>query len=166
MLRVISIDPGNESCGFVLMEGLENKPIDKGNLGKKEMIAWLKNQQHIDVLLIEMVENYGMRVGSDVFETLHFIGYLHAEAKRHGIPEILLIGRKAVKHFHCNNTGANDSDVRNSLTVKYGLPGVKKSPGYTYGITKHAWQAFALATYYLESLELRQQIKLSYKPIY
>lgn len=43
-----------------------------------------------------------------------------------------------------------DTMVVRALKEKYGQKGTKANPGFFYGMSKDAWQAFALAAYVVE----------------
>lgn len=148
MKDIVAIDPGNEQSAFVWMR--DNEILDKGLYENYHLLAWLSNTMPINcILLIEMVESYGMPVGKTVFETVLWVGRYLQKAKDRGA-EVKLIPRKQVKLHHCNSVRAKDGNIIQVLKDKYGDKGTKKNPGYFYGFSADMWQAFALASYYYE----------------
>ena len=58
--------------------------------------------------------------------------------------------RKDIKMNLCNTTRAKDSNIRQALIDRFGVPGTKKSPGMMYGLHKDMIQAFAVAVTYFD----------------
>ena len=145
MKTILAIDPGSEQSAFLIWEN--NEIIDKDIIKNDWIITLLKNIDDEDiVLVIEMFASYGMPVGRTVFETCVWIGrFIQTWEGKHE-----LVYRKDIKMHLCHTVRAKDSNVRQALIDKYGKPGTKKEPGFTYGVSKDIWSALAIATYYNE----------------
>lgn len=146
---VFAIDPGPVQSGWVLYGDEDVEPgldrvRDCGVDDNQDMLRWVQHGQGAGMLAIETMQaNYGI-VGDSVISTLVWIGRFK-QAWRD--PEqVLLISRQRVKAAICNgNAKAADSGVRTALIERIGVPGTKKAPGPTYGVTSHAWSALAVA---------------------
>jgi hypothetical protein len=138
----LGIDPG-KVCGFAVYDPATNSVINSGNVTTEEIINRLRYytpaSYHVS---IEMIGHYGtgMAVGKDVFHTCLLIGRMIQIA-----PQAKLILRKTVTGIVCNSARATDSNVSQALKDQVGQPGRKKAPGPTYGVSKHAWAALAVA---------------------
>jgi hypothetical protein len=149
-VTVLAIDPGTHDSAYVVWTdgvifaaGIEPNETLLRMLQFKE-IADLNDT---DVCAIEMVACYGMAVGKEVFETCVWIGRFFERCS----PQPRLVYRREVKMHHCNSAKAKDANIRQALIDKYGAPGVKKSPGVTYGLKSHLWAAFAIAAFISET---------------
>ena len=98
-----------------------------------------------DPIAIEWVESFGMRVGSEVFETVYNIGRIAETVDGH----VHRVTRKQVKIALVGHSRANDADVRLAICEMYGgkakAIGTKKEPGPLYGVKGHCWSALAVA---------------------
>lgn len=146
---VVAIDPGNVKSAFIVWNGKEVR--DKGILENKELLTRLLSfRQYCQTLCIEMVVSYNMRVGQTVFDTCVWIGrfqqqWVSTDGQAH------LVYRREVKQGILGTPVGTDSDIIQTLKLKFGIPGTKKNPNpVTYGIVKDIWQAFALAVYWQE----------------
>lgn len=151
MSRILAIDPGDKISGIVMIEDgkiLWAENHDNYTVGM--IVGALDHERvKVDTLAIEWITSYGMPVGKTTFETCLFIGQLTQKAK-YKVNNIRLIPRRVVKHFHTGKAVAKDGNVTAALKEKYGEKGTKANPGYFYGVSKHAWQAFAVGAYVLE----------------
>lgn len=146
-MRILAIDPGDKESGYVIWDGYQI--LDKGIVDTQSMIQVIKDCNY-DLCLIEMIACYGMAVGKEVFDTCRVVGKFEYACPT----KYELVYRKDVKLWHCNSIRANDANITASLKSKYGDKGTKKNPGSTYGLSKHMWQAFAIATMYTEKINL------------
>ena len=146
-MNVLAIDPGTNESAYVLWNG--QKPLLFGIVSNEEMFERLTTFATIPdapLLVIEKVESYGMAVGAETFETVHWSGRFHQYWNDiGGRCEVTMLGRKAVKLHLCNTTTAKDPNIRQALIDRFGGPGVKKCPGVLYGVSKHVWAALAVA---------------------
>jgi hypothetical protein len=97
-----------------------------------------------DIVAIEMIACYGLRVGAEVFDTCVWIGRF-IECVEGTAPVKLVFRSQVKKHLGCAN--GKDKDVRAALIARYGEPGTAKNPGRLYGISSHLWAALAVAHY-------------------
>jgi hypothetical protein len=140
--RILAIDPGQSVSAFAMLSGGD---IIAHGLRRNSDVLSLVKQESFDVLVLEMIASYGLKVGKSVFETCVFIGELKATVESRGLP-VRLVFRKDVKKHICGTCLSKDSDVRRKMLERYGDPGSKSQPGATFGITQDVWQALALAT--------------------
>lgn len=142
---IIAIDPGTFESAVLAWDG-----------AKIEMAAIIPNQEVTSdfseaaafgyKLVIEGISSYGMPVGKEVFETCMWIGEFRRAWFEVALERPSLIYRRDVKLHHCGSARAKDGNVIQALKDKYGEKGTKKSPGVTYKLKSHLWQAFAIAT--------------------
>ena len=72
-MRVMAIDPGNVTSGWVVMEGREivgGASETKNN----DMRLLIKEAKDIDAIVCEWIQSYGMVVGKEVFHTCRWVG--------------------------------------------------------------------------------------------
>lgn len=147
---VIAIDPGNEQSAWCVL--LNGKPQAFDKQPNLDVLARCRRDwsplDSGDVLAIEMIASYGMAVGREVFETCVWIGRFAEAWERRG-GTVHFVYRKDVKLFHCENTRANDSNIRAALIDRYGpgkdiAVGTKRQPGPLYGVKGDAWAALAV----------------------
>jgi hypothetical protein len=150
--RILAIDPGDIESGVVIWDG-SNVILTGVLLNTTLNVAILNGLYTYDIALIENLTHQGRaKVGREVFDTARYIGYLERcfeNVNKH----YRLISRNDVKMHHCRSSTAKDTDIVKALSKKY-PKGSVKSPGVTYLVRSHAWQALALATFYSESHKL------------
>ena len=139
-MNILAIDPGTTQSGWVVFR---NGKVDAcGVDDNAELLARLHKYHDCD-LAIEWIESQGMAVGKETFITVRWIGRF-MQAWRD--PEaVRMIPRRAVKLHLCGSMKAKDKNIRQALLDVLGPQGTKKSPGPTYGVSSHAWQALAVA---------------------
>lgn len=152
MKKVLAIDPGtNESAFLWWGQGRISDAAIVQNDVLLSNIRRLPDGEYRDTIVaIEMIACYGMPVGKEVFETCLLIGRMCESLERNSYP-FRLVYRREIKLHHCMNARAKDSNIRQALIDKYGVPGTKKNPGPTYGMKSDLWSAFAIATYITET---------------
>lgn len=144
---LLAIDPGPEQSALCYFSPKANPPtLSAGIFENKDALMLIKEFSDVE-LVIEMIASYGMPVGAEVFETCVWIGRF---MQAHRGPNRRIF-RKDVKLHLCGSMKANDAAIRQRLIDLYGAPGTKKKQGFTYGLTKDMWQAFALAVTASES---------------
>lgn len=137
---VYAIDPGPTQSGWVLYE--PGRVVDAGVADNHDLLVWLKATR-ADVLAIEMIENMGMPVGREVFETVRWIGRFQQAWREPAA--VRFVTRREVKLHLCGNMRAKDANIRQALLDLIGPVGSKKAPGPCYGVKSHAWSALAVA---------------------
>lgn len=150
-MKIIAIDPGCVQSAYVILD--DTLTIhERGIVPNGDLLAMVEGESFElgTVLAIEMVQSFGMAVGKEVFETVFWIGrFCQAWAGR-GNP-FERVNRIQVKMHLCHNSRAKDPNIRQALLDKFGLPGTKKAPGPTYGISADLWSALAVGTTWLET---------------
>ena len=150
-MQILAIDPGPTESALVAIDhggGI----IRAEKLPNGEALAWVRNSSQ-DVLVVEMIESFGMAVGKEVFETVWWIGrfceaFPKAEAKA-----VCRVYRKDVKLHFCNSVRAKDGNIRQAIIDRYGGPsaiGRKASKGPLYGLSGDLWQAYACGLTWLD----------------
>jgi hypothetical protein len=165
-MKLLAIDPGTDSSGYVIWDGhsiLEKGFVDNSTLldmlrhypvelcGKqyRDNVCAMQSEQgnknggRIQVA-VEMIQSFGMPVGRETFSTCLVVGRVIEICHTKTMP-CLLIFRQDVKQYLCHSARAKDSNIRQAIIDLLGPPGTKKSPGVTYGISKHLWSALAVA---------------------
>lgn len=150
-MLLMSIDPGTTKSAYLIMGYADGKDkreiVSFGILENLEMKKFI-NHESPDELVIEMVSSFGMPVGKEIFETVRWIGKFEEQIAP---DEAVLVYRRDIKIHLCGTSKAKDGNIRQVLIDRYGAPGTKKSPGFTYGISKDIWSALAIATFYLDT---------------
>lgn len=158
---VLAIDPGTDESGYVVVRAADHCIVDKGvvsNAATRELCS----ESDAEVMVIEMIGSYGKPVGTEVFQTVLWIGRFiecYETGGLGGVPggRIRLMYRREIKTHLCGGyVKTKDSTVRQTLIDRYGpgkrvAIGLKNSPGPLYGVTTHMWSALALAITYLET---------------
>jgi len=90
-----------------------------------------------------------MPIGEDSIETILFTG----RVMQVWTGELRRVRRSKIKLHLCGTSRAKDPNVRRVLIDKIGVPGTRKNPGPTFGVTSHAWAALACAVTALETSE-------------
>ncbi len=143
-MRILSIDPGPIESGLVVWDG--KSILYKEIIDNEKIILEDLPLLEADILIVEQIKSYGMSVSDSVFDTVfwtgRFIQAWRGEWKR--------VPRREVKMHLCGSMRAKDSNIRQALVDRFGVPGKKKAPGLTYGLKKDLWQAFALAVFWMD----------------
>jgi len=162
MKTIIAIDPGPGESAFVIYDG--ERIIDHGLYQNKDLLELIMLDDSIEGCVIEMVASYGMPVGKSVFETCVWIGKF---ADRFEVTkdlqccpdvETIFVYRNEIKVHHCKSSRATKANVNQAMQDKYALgesnhgKGNKANPGFFYGFHSDVWDAFAIASYYFETL--------------
>lgn len=164
-MRILAIDPGNVESGYAVINMPDFELLDFGKVNNNKLLdmirdlefgGWKKSNTYFKInhFAIEMIGNYGMPVGKDVFETCVWIGQFKEALEAQG--EIVnYIYRKDEKMTLCENMKAKDSNIRQALINRYAKhnfkngKGTQKNPDTFYGVANDVWQAIAVGvTYY------------------
>lgn len=147
---ILAIDPGSAQSAWVLY--YEGRPTGFGIddnaalCGRIRECRW--NGLRPSVLVIEKIESYGMAVGREVFDTVHWSGRF-TEAF-YPLP-VVAMPRREVKLALCGNARAKDANIRQAVLDRFGgsaAKGTKARPGPLYGVSKDVWSAVAIAVTY------------------
>jgi hypothetical protein len=164
---IAAIDPGPFESAYVLL-GNSGTIVFAAKLTNHELLKRLRTKTLPTMsarLFIEMVANYGMPAGRELFETCVWIGKF-AEASDVYVD---LVYRKTVCGHICKDARAKDANIRQALIDRYGPQWItetytptgakgqplkertRRIPGPTNGITADCWSALAIATYALDT---------------
>lgn len=157
--RILAIDPGSEQSAWLLL--VEGRPWQFDIVPNDDLLLRLRHGFHghlppeppapvPDVVVIEQIRSYGMAVGAEIFDTVHWSGRF-TEAARPS--PVVQLPRRAVKLAICGNTRAKDANIRQALLDRFGgstAKGTKANPGPLYGISKDVWSALAIAVSYAD----------------
>lgn len=148
-MNVLAIDPGPERSAWIVWAAgrVTRFGIDPNDI-VLEMLRY--GPDDFDVAAIEKVESYGMPVGAEVFETVHWSGRFE-EALRP--TPVIRLPRMAVKMALCHDSRAKDPNIRQALLDRFGgktAVGTKRAPGPLYGIHGDLWAALAVAVTYCD----------------
>ena len=139
---IIAIDPGPKQSAYVIWDGMS---VSRKDIVENGLLVYLFYGEY--PLVIEQVRSYGMPVGADVFDTVHWSGRFHQAWSG----DVHLMPRKDVKMHLCQSPRAKDSNVIQALVDRFAYgqknkgKGTKKEPGFFFGFKTDIWQAFALA---------------------
>lgn len=143
---VYGLDPGNKRSALVgLIPGKAPEPYLLDNETLRRFLLQMPRARG-QVLVIEQVRSYGMAVGAEVFDTVHWSGRFHECWPGH----VELLPRQEVKLHLCGQARAKDANIRQALIDRYG-PGKEKAigrkatPGPLYGFKADLWAALAVA---------------------
>jgi hypothetical protein len=156
-MNILAIDPGNKESAYCKWNGEKIKVF--GKCANEELKGRLHSADDC-IVVIEMVQSFGMAVGREIFETVLFIGQLMEVCNWCKIP-CHLIYRKDVKIHFCNSMKAKDSNIRQALIDRFGDKGTKAKKGLTYGISKDVWSAFAISVFYYDTMSIGQAVHAS-----
>ena len=150
--RILAIDPGSERSALLVYA--EGRPQWHGISPNATVLESLRYELFgaCDVVVIEQIESYGMAVGREVFDTVHWSGRFTEAVERTGVP-VVQLPRRTVKLAICGDTRAKDANVRQALLDRFGgsaAKGTKRYPGPLYGISADLWSALAIAVTYSE----------------
>ena len=157
-MRILGIDPADTKASWVLLDPKRSiiKKAERIVDGKKkhnttmDELYKVMNEEDIDFVAIEDFSPMGMPLGTTSLQTLKNIGRLDMLAEGLAIPHAL-IPRKDIKMSMCGSMRAKDGNITQALKDRWGEPGKKASPGFTYGIASDNWQALAVATIALDT---------------
>lgn len=149
-VRVLAIDPGPVTSGFVVYDGV-HVVVAAGALANSDLVEYISFEagrgEGLHVAL-ERIQFYGAAVGGAVFETLFWSGRFAQAAAERQVPVHRLYFADVKKHF-CGGRRVKESHIRQAVLERFGgrgaALGVKAHPGPLYSVKSHAWSALALA---------------------
>ena len=145
---ILAIDPGSTESGYVVLDE-ELRPIEFGKIDNERLLDKIIAREFINCehTAMEMIASYGMAVGATVFDTCVWIGRFR-QALTKDLNSFSYIYRKDEKMNLCHTMKAKDTNIRTALIDRFGVVGVKKSPGWFYGVSKDVWAAVAVGVTY------------------
>jgi len=159
-VTILGIDPGTSETGWAKYNLSDHAVMDCGiteNNGFERMLKL--DDIQANYYACEWVESFGMPVGKEIFETVHFIGRLST------VKPIWRVTRKEVKLNLCNSARAKDKNIRQAIVDRFEPTGggkkpqfgTKKHPGPLYGVYDHKMSALAVAITFAETKIGQQQ---------
>jgi hypothetical protein len=160
-MKILAIDPGTEQSAFVAWDTGKDDFIPTSDIGDSRglisndefynEIFSILEATRLDVVAIEMVQSYGLKVGRSTFQTVLFVGRLVGKIENSVYtPKIKYYGRPTIK---AQVGGKNDAQIRASLRLRYGEA---KKGEKLEGVKKDIWSALALATALTERPNLKE----------
>ena len=157
MKKLIAIDPGPVNSGVSIIEAETYRPILAGKFDNESVMEIVADHVSESRVVIEMVGHYGtgMPAGKDVFETCILIGRFIEIFLQAGLV-VETMPRRTAKLNLCGSMRAKDSNVRQALVDRFAPgernygKGTKAQPGFFYGFSADAWQAYALGITYID----------------
>jgi len=149
---ILAVDPGPVTSGVVTFSTETLSVIKAWPAMDNEIV--LQNARgafSYDLLACESIEAMYAHVGKETIRTIRFTGRIEEIGDAIGKPARLLSPQE-VKQRVCGTASAKDPAVRQALIDHLGAPGTKGEQGATYGVSKHAWRALAVA--YAVAMEL------------
>ena len=157
MSVILAIDPGTTESGVVIVDSETYKPVFCGKF-RNDMVLEICYESTYDKATIEMIQYYGkfMSAGQTTFDTCVWIGrFIEAIATREITAELSY--RATIKAYITGMASAKDGQVKQVLIDRFakgagnGGKGYKKNPGWFYGFAADAWQAYALAVFWIDT---------------
>lgn len=154
-MNILAIDPGSTETAFVHYAYDRRTILDKAKIDNASMLRLLvQKQMAYSRVVIESIACYGMAVGAEVFETVHWAGRFYQAAVEAGEVEPVRMFRREVKLHLCNTVKAKDANVRQVLIDRFGgkdaAIGNVKRPGPLHGVKADVWAALAIAVTYAD----------------
>lgn len=158
-MRVFAIDPGNTESAYCVVDADTLRPLDFAKIPNNELRDYIRDFifEEEDRAVVEMVENLGMGVGREVFETAVWIGRFSERLDRKLIHPADTVYRTDEKLHICQSRRAKDPNIRRALIdrfAKHDLKngrGTKKNPDWFHGFAADVWSAYAVALTYIET---------------
>jgi hypothetical protein len=148
MTVILAIDPGSEQSAWITYNAATAGIRSFGTQPNEALLDWLRTlSPDVDVVVIEQIRSYGMSVGAEIFDTVHWAGRFTEAAHPtlvHQLP------RLAVKQAICHDSRAKDANIRQALIDRFGGTAAIRKGGVLYGISKDVWSALGIAVTYSE----------------
>lgn len=146
---IYAIDPGPDRSGVVAYDTeARTVKFSQGDMPNEIVLSQVRmaasEASGVDAIACECIEAMYAHVGKETVRTIRLIGRIEEAGEQAGKP-VCMLGPQEIKKRICGTASAKDPAVRQALIDKLGPPGTKKAQGPTYGVTKHAWRALAVA---------------------
>lgn len=163
---LLSIDPANVHSAFCVIRLSDMFPVEKGKVLNDELwdsLPFLFKTYNITDVAIEYIQNFGMAVGSTVFDTVFFIGRLweRISSLKDEDANIAKVYRHDEKMVICGSAKAKDGNIRQALVDRFAKhsmsgKGTRKQPDWFYGFAADMWQAYAVGVTYVTKVLHRE----------
>lgn len=156
---VIGLDPGSNESAFVHWNGkaILDKGVDNNEVLLKSLETMCAFSINGPILVVESmvhIEEGGKEIVDAIFWAGRFyqVWYGQREKMPRYKVTLALTGQMPSKRA--------DKITRHVLITRFGAPGKKANPGFTYGLVgTHLWAAFALAVVYWDNLQFHNRIQ-------
>lgn len=139
-MQILGIDPGPRSSGVVAWE--EGAVVwAQQAMPNEEVREEIKKGW--DLVCLERIRAAYAHIGVSTVDTIWESARFYQLAIEWGI-SVWCASPDQVRQTVAGTTRARDSGVRQALLDLIGPQGVKRDPGPTYGVSKHAWRALAV----------------------
>jgi hypothetical protein len=142
---ILAIDPGSEQSAWLVYNSETAGIRQFAIVPNGDLLLQLRLGVTADVVVIERIESYGMAVGREVFDTVHWSGRFTEACRPTRVEQL---PRRAVKLAICGDSRAKDANIRQALLDRFGgtsAVGRKAAPGPLYGVSRDVWSALAIA---------------------
>jgi hypothetical protein len=149
-VTLYAIDPGTKESAVIVIRS----DRISGVIWPNDKVLEEVSRYHAEPdahLVIEEIQNYGMAVGREVFQTVFWSGRFTEGWRSRNGEAWSLLGRRDVKLHLCGSARAKDANIRQALIDRYGGKAATKKGGPLYGIRSHLWSALALAVTYQDT---------------
>lgn len=144
-MMILGIDPGPTKSGVVQFDTETRRVVESWpDMANDLLNTIVRIESCADHVACESIEAMYAHVGKETIRTIRFTGRIE-EAVESRSGGLTLLSPQEVKKLVCNTAAAKDPAVRQALIDTLGPQGTKKEPGPTYGVSKHAWRALAVA---------------------
>lgn len=158
-ILILSIDPGCIETAYTLIDENDLHIVEHGKVKNETLLLFITHlNSRVNHIAIEMIASMGMAVGTEVFETVFWIGRFWEASEKHSRCKKLKIYRKEEKINLCGTMKAKDSNIIQALKDRFGDKGTKKNPGWFFGFAADIWQAYAVGVTYYD-LYIKDKLK-------
>jgi len=155
-VKLLAIDPGSYQTGYALIRTGDAEILEYGDKIDNRQIRRRIMQRDYDILVIEILAHMGNKGGASLYETAYWIGRFREASRMKNCH--LMYRREEYMHFFGTGSG-NDSAIIATLKGRFGDKGTKKDPGWTYGLSGDAWQAFGIGVIAADKLNNRVHLE-------
>lgn len=156
MSRVLSLDAGNVSSGWCIIDKGTLKPLQFDKTENRELARMMMDGTlEFDDFVAERIQSYGMVVGFTTFRTCEWVGRFVQIALEKGVP-VSYVHRKDEKLHICMDSRAKDANIRRALIDRFAQhdfkngKGNRANPDWFYGFKADIWAAYACGITYIE----------------
>lgn len=149
---LLAIDPGSSQSAWLVYNASTGGIRSFAKMPNELLLHLLGSDLSPDVetVVIEQIRSYGMKVGAEIFDTVHWAGRFHQAALGAG-KAVKLLPRLTVRLAICHDSRAGDDNIRHALMDRWGGKPATLKGGPLYGVTKDVWSALGLAVAFSET---------------
>jgi hypothetical protein len=144
---ILAVDPGSEQSAWLVYNAATSGVRSFAIQPNEAFLEQLRGPVSVDVVVIEQIRSYGMSVGAEIFDTVHWAGRFTEAAHP---TTVVQLPRLKVKQAICHDSRAKDQNIRQALIDRFGGTAAIRKGGPLYGISKDVWSALAIAVTYAE----------------